>query len=140
MNPVLDYIHQRRGYRMGVGCCRIRVYRSGEQDAPVVLCSELPRGGNAELAHLAGYLAAEVVRDWFPEGLPELVRPLLWIEHRPPRKNNGPGRHALLDFPDYTPRPEGAGFVRRVTLGVPTREPLTTAEVAVLTGGEIGAV
>jgi len=92
------------------------------------------------LAHLAGYLAAEVVRDWFPEGLLELPRPLLWIEHRPPRKNNGPGRHALLDFPDYTPRPEGAGFVRRVTLGVPTREPLTTAEVAVLTGGEIGAV
>jgi len=118
---------------MGVGCCRIRVYRESERDAPVVLCSELPRGGNAELAHLAGYLAAEVVREWFPEGLPDLACPLLWIERRPSRKD-GPGRHALLTFPDYTPRPEGAGFVRPITLGVPTREPLTLAEVAILTG------
>jgi len=133
MNLVHDYIHQRRGYRMGVGCCRIRVYRESERDAPVVLCSELPRGGNAELAHLAGYLAAEVVREWFPEGLPNLACPLLWIERRPSRKD-GPGRHALLTFPDYTPRPEGAGFVRPITLGVPTREPLTLAEVAILTG------
>ena len=138
MNPVHDYIHQRRGYRMGVGCCRIRVYREDERDAPVVLCSELPRGGSAELAELAGYLAAEVLREWFPQGLPELPRPLLWIEHRPPRKNDGPGRHTLLTFPDYTPRPEGVGFVRRVTLGTPTREPLTLAEVSVLTGGARG--
>ncbi len=134
MNPVYDYIHQRGGYRMGVGCCRIRVYRADERDAPVVLCSELPKGGSAEMARLAGYLAAEVVREWFAEGLPELERPLLWIEHRPGRKD-GPGRHALLIFPDYTPRSEGAGFVRRITLGIPTREPLTLAEVTVLTGG-----
>lgn len=136
MKPVRDYIHQRRGYRIGCGCCRVRIYESGPGDAPVVLCSELPAGDMQELARLAGYLAAEVIREWFPDGLPDLPRPLLWIEHRPARRR-GPGSYALLTFPTYEPRIEGAGFVRRVTLGVPGREPLALREVEILVGGEV---
>ena len=128
-----DYIHQRRGYRLGVGCCRVRIYRGAEGDAPVVLCTELPAGARPEeLAELAGSLAAEVVREHFPGGLPDLPRSLLWIEHRPARRR-GRGRYALLSFPSYRPRAAGAGFVRRMTLGVPSREPLSPEEVAVLT-------
>ena len=137
MNLLLDYIHQGASYRYGVGWCRIRIYTgASSSDAPVVLCSELPEG------HLRGEemverLAAEVVRDHLADRLPHhLPRPVLWIEHRPPRRGDGPGRFALLTFPSYKPQLAGAGFVRRVTLGEPRREPLSPREVAVLTGEE----
>ena len=132
MEPLYDYIHQGECYRYGVGWCRIRIY-PGEttSDAPVVLCSELPEDRGAEMVQR---LAAEVIRDRFASGLPDLPRPVLWIEHRPSRRGRGPGRYALLTFPTYTPRLEGAGFVRRVTLGPPRREPLTFREAEILTG------
>ncbi|MGI9050513.1 MAG: hypothetical protein ACR2GU_14265 [Rubrobacteraceae bacterium] len=135
MSLTHDYIHQRRGYRIGCGCCRVRIYCGAEGDAPVVLCTELPEGSALELAELAGSLAAEVVREHFPDGLPDLARPLLWIEVRRARRS-GRKRYALLTFSSYAPRIAGAGFVRRVTLGTPEREPLTPAEVASLTSGE----
>ena len=134
MSPTHDYIHQRRGYRIGCGCCRVRIYRGGEGDAPVVLCTELPEGRALELAEMAGSLAAEVIKERFPDGLPDLPRPVLWIEVRSTRRG-GRKRYALLTFPSYAPRFSGAGFVRRFTLGIPTREPLTAAEVASLIAG-----
>ncbi len=131
LEPLYDYIHQGGCYRYGVGWCRIRIY-PGEiaGDAPVVLCSELPEGRSTEMVER---LAAEVIRDRFASGLPDLPRPVLWIEHRPARRR-GPGRYALLTFPSYRPRHVGAGFVRRMTLGAPRREDLTPDEVAILTG------
>ncbi len=131
MRPLYDYIHQGRCYRYGVGWCRIRIYSSSPGDAPVVLCTDLPEDRGEEMIER---LAAEVVRDRFGGNLPDLPRPLLWIEHRPSRRGRGPGRYHLLTFPTYEPRLEGAGFVRRVTLGAPSREELTAREVAVLTG------
>ena len=132
MEPLYDYIHQGECYLYGVGWCRIRIY-PGEttSDAPVVLCSDLPEDRGAEMVER---LAAEVIRDRFASGLPDLPRPVLWIEHRSSRRGRGPGRYALLTFPTYTPRLEGAGFVRRVTLGTPRREPLTFREAEILTG------
>ena len=134
MKPPYDYIHQGASYRYGVGWARIRIY-AGESpsDAPVVLCSELPENAGDGMVER---LAAEVVRDRFGDGLPDLPRPLLWIEHVPPRRK-GPGKYFLLTFPTYTPRSEGAGFVRRFTLGRPSRERLTPREVEVLTGEEL---
>lgn len=128
-----DYIHQRKGYRTGSGCCRVRIFRGAEGDAPVVLCTELPAGGDGELAGIAAALAAEVIREHFPDGLPELPRPMLWIEARKNRRT-GRGRYSLLDFPSYEPRTRSAGFVRLLTLGTPSREPLSAGEVAVLMG------
>jgi hypothetical protein len=93
--------------------------------------------GGAGVAEMAEQLAAEVILEHFTGGLPELPRPLLWVEHRPARRR-GPGRYALLTFPSYFPRQVGAGFVRRVTLGTPRREVLSPEEVAILTGGEAG--
>jgi hypothetical protein len=133
MNLTHEYIRHRSGYRFGAGCCWIRVYEGAAGDAPVVVCEELP--GVGDVAEMAGQLAAEVILEHFAGVLPDLPRPLLWIEHRPARRR-GPGRYALLSFPSYHPRPVGAGFVRRVTLGAPLREALTSGEVAVLTGEE----
>ncbi|HET7480929.1 MAG TPA: hypothetical protein VFJ72_15600 [Rubrobacteraceae bacterium] len=130
MDLTHEYIHHRRGYRFGVGFCWIRIYGGEPGDAPVIVCEELPDLG--DMAKMSGYLAAEVIVEHFANGLPDLPRPMLWIEHRPRRR--GPGRYFLLTFPGYAPHPEGAGFVRRVTLGQPLREPLTPEEVAVLTG------
>ncbi|MBA3951329.1 MAG: hypothetical protein H0X57_05545 [Rubrobacter sp.] len=98
----------------------------------MVVCEELPEAGGTLTKEAAGYLAAEVIRDHFPDGLPELERPMLWIEHRPARRR-GPGKYFLHTFSSYTPRFVGAGFVRRVTLGTSRREPLGPAEVATLT-------
>jgi hypothetical protein len=132
LGPLYDYIHQGGCYRYGVGWARIRIY-PGEtgRDAPIVLCSELPENRGDEMVES---LAAEVVRDRFSSGLPDLPRPVLWIEHRPSRRGRGPGRYALLTFPTYRPRLIGVGFVRRVTLGTPRRESLSPREVKILTG------
>ncbi len=134
MNLTHEYIHHRSGYRFGAGCCWIRVYEGAAGDAPVVICEELPDVG--DVAEMAGQLAAEVILEHFAGALPDLPRPLLWIEHRPARRR-GPGRYALLDFPSYSPLPRGAGFIRRVTLGAALREPLTPGEVVILTDEEV---
>jgi hypothetical protein len=137
MNLTYEYILHRSGYSFAAGCCWIRIYEGEGGDAPVVVCEELPEAGGAGVTEMAEQLAAEVILEHFADGLPDLPRPILWIEHRPARRR-GPGRYTLLTFPSYHPRQMGAGFVRRVTLGAPRREPLTPGEVAVLTGGEAG--
>lgn len=131
MNLTHEYIRHRAGYSFGAGCCWIRIYEGEPGDAPVVLCEEVP-GVGADLAEMSSQLAAEVIGEHFPDGLPDLPRPLLWIERRVRRR--GPGRYYLLTFPSYVPRPAAPGFVRRVTLGAPTREPLSAGEVAALVG------
>jgi hypothetical protein len=133
MNLTHEYIRHRRGYAFGAGCCWIRVYEGEAGDAPVVVCEELPGVGSAGVSEMSSQLAAEVILEHFADGLPDLPCPLLWVEYRPARRR-GPGRHVLLTFPSYDPRPAGAGFVRRVTLGAPRREPLNPDEVAILTG------
>jgi hypothetical protein len=133
MNLTHEYIRHRMGYAFGAGCCWIRVYEGEAGDAPVVVCEELPEVGGAGVSEMASQLAAEVILEHFSDGLPDLLCPLLWIEHRPARRR-GPGRYNLLTFPTYHPRPAGAGFVRRMTLGTPRREDLTPEEVAILTG------
>jgi len=133
MNLTHEYIRHRRGYAFGAGCCWIRIYEGEPGDAPVVVCEELPEAGSAGVSEMAAQLAAEVILEHFADGLPDLARPVLWIEHRPARRR-GPGRHSLLTFSSYDPRPAGAGFVRRGTLGAPRRDPLTPEEVEILTG------
>lgn len=82
---------------------------------------------------MSSQLAAEAITEHFAVGLPELPRPVLWIEHH--HRRQGPGRFYLITFPSYEPHPEGIGFVRRMTLGPPTREPLTSQEAAILIRG-----
>jgi predicted acyl esterase len=72
MHLASDYIHPTpRG-----GRCRIRIYLpEEEQDAPVVISSELPNNGGTSVTYAAEQLAAEVIRSH------ELPTPLVWIEH-----------------------------------------------------------
>ena len=130
MNLTHEYMHHRTGYGLNAGCW-IRIYKGADRDAPVVVCEELPRVGGVTTEEVSGYLAAEVVREHFSDGLLDLPRPLLWIEHRPARRR-GPGKYFLHTFPSYRPRTVGAGFVRRVTLGTSHRELIDPAEVAIL--------
>lgn len=125
-----EYIHHRVGYRLGTQCLWLCIYEGEPGDAPVVLASEPAEVGDVSVTDISEYLAAEVIQTHFRDGLPDLPRPLLWIEHR--RKRRGAGRYSLLDFPGYVPRPAGAGFVRPVTLGAPRRQRLAPAEVALL--------
>jgi len=133
-----EYLHHQAGYRFGAYCCWLRIYAADTGDAPVVLASEPASICGAGLAEMSEYLAAEVIQRHFaggpPGGLPDLPRPLLWIEHRSNRRRRDPGRYFLLDFPSYRPLPAGTGFVRPVTLGSPRREEITPTEAAVLMG------
>lgn len=137
MNLAGEYMHHRSGYRFGTRCYWVRIYEGEPGDAPVVVCSPSTEiGGADDATETSRYLAAEVIHEFFAGGLPDLPRPLLWIEHRPGRKRRGLGKYYLLCFATYRPKPEGLGFVKSMTLGVPEREPLTPEEVAVLTGEE----
>lgn len=131
MELAQEYIHHGRGYRFGSRCCWIRLYAGKPADAPVVVCEEMPELG-VDVSEAAGYLAAEVIAMHFPSGLPELPRPLLWIEHRWGRRRRGPSRYYLLTFPTYRPRLATMGFTRSVTLGSPRREKLSPKEVSLL--------
>lgn len=126
-----EYMRHRKGFSFGAGCCWIRIYEGAEGDAPVVVCEELPEAGSAGISEMSSQLAAEVIAEHFAGSLPDLPCPMLWIEHHPRRR--GPGRFYLVTFPSYDPHPEGIGFIRRMTLGPPVREPLTTLEAAILT-------
>jgi hypothetical protein len=120
------------GFRLGGGSCRIRIYRGdGPGDAPVVICSEMPdKPGEpaANIRLLAEHIAGEVVRRHFPEGLPNLPRPLIWIE-RYLTFEGDPLEFALVDFAFWRPRPAGLGTDGRVALGTARRESITGEDV-----------
>jgi hypothetical protein len=80
MHLASDYIHPTpRG-----GQCRVRIYLAEEeQDAPVVVCSELPNNGGMPITYAAEQLAAEVIRSH------RLPIPLVWIEHWPKESTDG---------------------------------------------------
>lgn len=128
-----EYMKHRSGYSLGAGGCWVRIYGSPPGDAPVVLC-EVMSGGISEAA--SSQIAAEVVRDHFPDGLPEVARPLLWIEHTRHRRS-GKSRFSLVSFESYRPIPVPIGFANRVTLGEAVRERISAAEVEALIGEKI---
>ena len=80
MHLASDYIHPTpRG-----GRCRIRIYLPEEaQDAPVVICSQLPNKPGGSVTNSAEVIAAEVIRSH------RLATPLVWIEHWPKEAMDG---------------------------------------------------
>jgi hypothetical protein len=60
----------------------VRVYLPEEQDAPVVICSELPASEGASVTNVAEQLAAEVIHYY------RLPAPVGWIEHHPPESTD----------------------------------------------------
>jgi hypothetical protein len=109
MSLANDYIHPTpRG-----GRCRIRIYLpEEEQDAPVVICSELPNNDGSSVTYSAHQIAAEVIR------YHKLPTPV-WIEHYPPRATDGTSEtFELVVFSSYTVR-ERAPYLgeTRLTIG-----------------------
>ena len=80
MHLASHYIHPTpRG-----GRCRVRVYLPGEnQDAPVVICSELPNNEGSSVTYSAHRVAVEAIRSH------GLQTPLVWIEHWPKESTGG---------------------------------------------------
>ena len=66
------------------GKCRVRVWHPDEeQDAPVVVCTELPTNEGSSITYASEQLAAEVIR------YHRLPTPVVWIEHHPPLATDG---------------------------------------------------
>ena len=130
MHLASDYIHPTpRG-----GQCRVRIYLpEEEQDAPVVICSELPNNGGTSITYAAEQLAAEVIRSH------RLPTPLVWIEHWPKeRADGGEETFDLVVFPSYKVE-ERAPYLgeARAWIGDATRKGLDRATVEVLVGGKV---
>jgi|SRR5215216_2069096 len=130
MHLASDYIHP----TPRAGRCRIRIYLpEEEQDAPVVICSELPYNGGTSVTYAAEQLAAEVIR------ANELSTPLVWIENWPEESTNG-GEETfeLVVFSSYEVV-ERAPYLgeTRAWIGDATWKGLERATVEALVGGKV---
>jgi hypothetical protein len=127
-----DSVLRMEGSRMGGGVCRIRIFRSNAPgDAPVVVCSELPDEPGEPAANirlLAEHIAGQVVRRHFPGGVPNLPRPVIWIEQYLTFEGD-PLEFALVDFAFWRPRPAGLGTDGHVALGTARRQPISAEDV-----------
>jgi hypothetical protein len=125
-----DYIHPTpRG-----DVCRIRIYLpEDQQDAPVVICSELPNNEGSSFTYFAHQLAAEVIR------YHKLGVPPVWIEHYPKEATDGaPETFELVVFSSYEVK-ERAPYMgeRKITLVEPTWKTLDRKSVVALVGHEV---
>jgi hypothetical protein len=125
-----DYIHPTpRG-----GRCRVRLYLSqDEQDAPVVICSELPSNEGSSITYSAHQIAAEVIR------YHKLALAPVWIEHYPKEATDGHSEtFELMVFSSYEVK-ERAPYLgeTRLTVGEPIWKPLDWECVEALVGEEI---
>jgi hypothetical protein len=112
----------------------VRIYLPDEdQDAPVVICSELPTNEGASVTNIAEQLAAEVIR------YHRLPAPVVWIEHHPPITTDSfTETFDLVVFSSYEVRDRGPYMGEtRLTVGEATWKRITRGMVEVLVGGEV---
>jgi hypothetical protein len=130
MHLASDYIHP----TPRAGRCRIRIFLpEEEQDAPVVICSELPNNGGTSFTYAAEQLATEVIRSH------RLPTPLVWIEHWPKEAmDDEEETFELIVFSSYKVE-ERAPYLgeMRAWIGEATWKPLDRATVEVLVGGKV---
>jgi hypothetical protein len=129
VNLASNYIHPRpRG-----GRCRVHIYLpEDEQDAPVVICSELPNNRGTSVTYAADQLAAEVIRSH------RLPTPLVWIEHWPQESTEGHETFELVVFSSYKVE-ERAPYLgeTRAWIRDAIWKRLDRATVEVLVGGKV---
>ncbi len=127
MHLASDYIHPtpRDGKR------RIRLYLpEEEQDASVVICSELPSNEGSSVTYSAHQIAAEVIR------YHKLGVPPVWVEHYPKEATDGASEtFELVVFSSYEVK-ERAPYLgeRRLTIGEPTWKTFDRETVEALVG------
>jgi hypothetical protein len=116
------------------GRCRIRIFLpEEEQDAPVVICSELPNKGGTSVTYAAEQLAAEVIRSH------RLPTPLVWIElWLRESSEGGEVTFELVVFSDYDVKERAPYFGEtRAWIGDATWKPLDRSTVEVLVDGKV---
>jgi hypothetical protein len=127
MHLTSDYIHP----TPRDGRCRVQVYLpEDEQDAPVVICSELPSNEGSSVTYSAHQIAAEVIR------YHKLGVPPVWVEHYPKEATDGHSEtFELVVFSSYEVR-ERAPYLgeTRLTIGEPTWKTLDRESVEALVG------
>jgi len=130
MHLASDYIHPTPRARR----CRMRIYLpEEEQDASVVICSELPNNGGTSVTYAAEQLAAEVIRSH------KLPTPLVWIEHWPKEATDGEEEtFESVVFTSYKVE-ERAPYLgkARAWIGDATWKRLDRATVEVLVGEKV---
>ena len=127
MNKTHDYEHRYRGYWSDGGRCRVRIYRRGEGEPTVVVCSQLPENDNTSVTNMAEYLAAEVVEAY------SLPMPLVWVEHYPEHQGRI-GEWSLVRFSSWKVEEVVLGGVRRRRVGSPRWSHLAPEEAEGLMG------
>jgi hypothetical protein len=130
MHLASDYIHP----TPRDGRCLVRVYLpEDEQDAPVVICSELPSNEGSSVSYSAHQIAAEVIR------YHKLDVPPVWIEHYPKETTDGTTEtFELVVFSSYEVM-ESAPYLgeTRLTIGEPTWKALDRESVEALVWQEV---
>jgi hypothetical protein len=104
-----------------------------EQDAPVIVCSELPTNDEASITYAAEQLAAEVVH------YHALTPPVVWIEHHSPETTDGSTEtFDLVAFSSYEVK-ERAPYMgeTHLSLGEASWKRITRGMVEALVGGEV---
>jgi hypothetical protein len=133
MPPTLDVIHTYPGFFGAESRCRIRIYRP-PGFPPVVLASELPENPGTSITNLVEQLAAEVLGRYLDERRGYL-RPLIWVEHYPPRAEGARDETwDLVTFPDYQPFQALEAGRWRVRFGEPDWRRLSRGQVERLIG------
>ncbi len=128
-----DYVHP---YRSVIGVrsrCRIRLYLPQEdQDAAVVICSEISDNTGTPLIQAAEQIAAEVIQHF------RLPSPPVWIEHRPREDcaNRQEEAFHLVIFDHHEAKGTLRGGNLHQEIGQPTRKRLNRASVELLVGHE----
>jgi hypothetical protein len=109
----------------------VRVYLPEDgQDAPVVICSELPNNEGSSVTYSARHIAAEVIR------YHNLAVPPVWIEHFPKEATDGTSEtFELVVFSSYEVK-ERVPYLgeTRLTIGEPTWKTLDRKSVEALVG------
>ena len=130
MHLAVDYIHP----TPRDGMCRIRIYLpDDEQDAPVVICSELPKNEGSSVTYSAHQIAAEVIR------YHKLPAPV-WIEHYYSKEatDGASETFELVVFSSWEVK-ESAPYLgeTKLTLGEPRWKSLDRESVEALVGEEV---
>jgi hypothetical protein len=124
-----DYIHPTpRG-----GSCRICIYLpEEEQDAPIVICSELPNNPGGSITNSAEVIVAGVIQ------ANQLPTPLVWIEHWPEESTEGQETFELVVFSSYKVE-ERAPYLgeTRAWIGDATWKTLDRTAVEVMVGENV---
>ncbi len=133
MYMATDYIHPYRSVIGDRSLCRIRLYLPQEdQDAAVVICSELSDNTGTPVIQAAQQIAAEVIQHF------RLPSPPVWIEHHPQESTYGQeDAFDLVAFAHYEVKDTLRRGILHQEIGQPTRKRLDRASVELLIGQEV---